>query len=197
MTWYELRRSVAWLLRVKDKLLCREITPQSISVDELDRAENEIIECVQKEAFSEEMSQLRSGKQRKRNNCLLKLNPRVFESILRAGGRIEQSKQQFDIQHPIVLPSSHHVTKLIAEDRHRAVGHSGPSITWTSLRQKFWIVREASTVRKILCKCLLYKKRNAKPMEQIMADLPSEHFAVNKPPFYNTGTDYFGPFFVK
>ena len=30
-----------------------------------------------------------------------------------------------------------------------------------------------------------------------MADLPSERFAVNKPPFYNTGTDYFSPFFVK
>ena len=30
-----------------------------------------------------------------------------------------------------------------------------------------------------------------------MADLPGERFAVNKPPFCNTGTDYFGPFFVK
>ena len=81
-TWYELRRRVAWLLRVKDKLSRREITSQTISVDELDRAENEIIKCVQKEAFSEEISQLRSGKQRKQNNCLLKLNPRVFEGIL-------------------------------------------------------------------------------------------------------------------
>ena len=196
-TWYKLRRSVAWLLRVKDKQLRRETTSQAISVDELDRAENEIIKCVQKEAFSEEISQLRSGKQRKQNNLLLKLNPRVFEGILRVGGRLQQSKQQFDVQHPIVLPSSHHVTKLIVEDSHRAVGHSGPSITWTSLRQRFWIIRGASTVRKILGNCLLCKKRNAKSMEQIMADLPGERFAVNKPPFYNTGTDYFGPFFVK
>ena len=34
-------------------------------------------------------------------------------------------------------------------------------------------------------------------MQQIMANLPQEIFAVDKPPFYNTGTDYFGPFFVK
>ena len=34
-------------------------------------------------------------------------------------------------------------------------------------------------------------------MEQIMADLPKECFAVNKYPFFNTGTDYFGPYFVK
>ena len=195
-TWYELRRSVAWLLRVS-KLLRREITSQAILVDELDRAEMKIIKCMQKEAFSEEISQLRSGKQRKRNNCLLKLNPRIFEDILQVGGRLQQSKQPFDVQHPIILPSSHHVTNLIVEDSHRAIGHFGPSITWTSLRQRFWIIRGASTVCKILGNCLLCKKRNAKAMEQIMADLPSERFAVNKPPFYNTGTDYFGPFFVK
>ena len=105
-TWYELRRSVAWLLRVKDKLLRRETTSQAISVDELDRAKNEIIKCVQKEAFSEDINQLQSGKQRKRNNFLLKLNLCVFKGILRVGGRLQQSKQPFDVQHPIVLPSS-------------------------------------------------------------------------------------------
>ena len=185
------------MLRLKDKLLRREITSQAISVDELDRAENEIIKCMRKEAFSEEISQLRSGKERKQNNCLLKLNQRVFEGVLRVGGRLQQSKQPFDVQHPIVLSSSHHVTKLIVEDSHRAVGHFGPSITWTSLQQRFWIICGASTVRKILGNCMLCKKRNAKSMEQIMADLPSERFAVTKPPFYNTGTDYFGSFFVK
>ena len=159
--------------------------------------QKERINCVQKEAFSEEISQLRSGKQRKRNNFLLKLNPRVFEGILRVGGRLQQSKQPFDVQHPIVLPSSHHVTKIIVEDSHRTVGHSGPSITWISLRQRFWIICGASTVCKILGNCLLCKKRYAKSVEQTMADLPSERFAVNKPLFYNTGTDYFGPFFVK
>ena len=152
---------------------------------------------MRKEAFSDERSQLRSGKQRKQNNCILKLNPRVFEGILRVRGQLQQSKQPFDLQHPIVLPDPHHVTNLIVEDSYRAVGHTGPSITWTSLRQRFWIIRGTSTVRKILGNCLLCKKRNAKPMEQIMTDWPSERFAVNKPPFYNIGTDYFGPFFVK
>ena len=196
-TWYKLKKSVAWILRLKNKLLHKEIAFQSISVDELDRAEKEIIKCVQQDRFSEEIIQLRSGKQHTRNNCLRKLNPFVSEGILRVGGRLQQSLQPFDVQHPIILPSSHHVTKLIIEDHHRTVGHSGTSLTWTSLRQKFWIIRGAATVRKTLGKCVQCKKRNAKPLEQIMADLPSERFAVYKPPFYNTGTDYFGPFFVK
>ena len=89
------------------------------------------------------------------------------------------------------------MTKLIIEDHHRIVGHSGTSFTWTSLRQKYWIIRGAAAVRKTIGKCTQCKKRNAKPLEQIMADLPEERFAINKPPFYNTGTDYFGPFFIK
>ena len=68
-------------------------------MDEIDRVENEIIKCVQKEAFSEEISQIRSGKQRKQNNCLLKLNPRVFKGILRVGEQLQQSKQLFNVQH--------------------------------------------------------------------------------------------------
>ena len=130
-----------------DKL---EITSQAISVDKLNRAENEIIKCVQKEAFSKKISQLRSGKQRKRNNFLLKVNPRVFEGILRVGGRLQQSKQPFDVQHPIVLPSSHHVTKLIVEDSHRAVGHSSPSTTWTKVLDYLWSFHCSKNFRKLL-----------------------------------------------
>ena len=89
------------------------------------------------------------------------------------------------------------MTKLIIEDHHRTVGHSGTSFTWTSLRQKYWIIRGSAAVRKTIGKCTQCKKRNVKPLEQLMADLPEERFAINKPPFYNTGTDYFGPFFIK
>ena len=40
------------------------------------------------------------------------------------------------------------------------------------------------------------KKTNAKPLEQVMADLPKERSAVNNPPFYNTGTDYLSRFLL-
>ena len=52
---------------------------------------------MQKEVFSEEISQLQSEKQCKRNKCLLKLNLHVFEGILRVGGPLQQSKQSFDV----------------------------------------------------------------------------------------------------
>ena len=131
------------------------------------------------------------------SKSLLKLNPFFCKGVLRVGGRLQQSAQLYDVKHPIILPTSSHVTKLIIEDHHRTVGHSGTSFTWTSLRQKYWIIRGAAAVRKIIGKCTQCKKRNAKPLEQIMADLPEERFAINKPPFYNTGTNSFGPFFIK
>ena len=126
-TWYKLKKSVAWILRLKNKLLHKGIAFQSISVDELDRAEEEIIKCVQQDRFSEEVIQLRSGKQHTRNNCLRKLNPFVSKGILRVAGRLQQSLQPFDVQHPIILSSSHHVTKLIIKDHQRTVGHSVPA----------------------------------------------------------------------
>ena len=62
-TWYKLKGSVAWILRLQNKLLHKEIAFQSILVDELDRAEKEIIKkCVQRECFSEQIIQLRFRK---------------------------------------------------------------------------------------------------------------------------------------
>jgi len=65
------------------------------------------------------------------------------------------SSMTFSQKHTIILPSDHHVTRLIIEDHHRKVGHCGMVGTWTSLRQSFWIVRGAVTVRKVLGKCIL------------------------------------------
>ena len=136
-TWYKLKRSVAWILRISDKLQRKKITFKPISVDELDRAEKAIIQCIQQESFAEEITRLRSSKtQRKQNNRLVKLNPIINDGILRVGGRLQQSPEPYDVQHPIILPNSHHVTKLIVEDHHRTVGHSGTSLTWTSIRQR-------------------------------------------------------------
>ena len=71
------------------------------------------------------------------------------------------------------------------------------SHTWTSLRQKYWVVKGASTLRRILGKCILCSRRNATAGQQLMADLPESRLQSNSPPFSHIGVDYFGPFFVK
>ena len=194
-SWKRLRSSVAWILRLKLKLRRKRAVPEGpLSVDELEEAENEIIACVQRSGFEKEISSL---SELSKSNPLRKLRPIVHQGLLRVGGRLRNARENFDVKHPIILPSSHHVTRLLIEDHHRLMGHSGMASTWTSLRQRFWIVKGAATVRKILGKCLFCRKRNASPGKQIMADLPEGRLSVNNPVFYVTGVDYFGPFEIK
>ena len=89
------------------------------------------------------------------------------------------------------------MTKLIIENHHRNGGHGGITNTWASLRNKYWVVRGAITVRKILGKCISSEKSNGCAGRQIMAELPEERLTPGNSPFYFTGVDYFGPLYVK
>ena len=164
---------------------------KSVSLEE---AQKEIIACMQRSRFEKEISSL---SELSKSNPLRKLRPIVHQGLLRVGGRLRNARENFDVKHPIILPSSHHVTRLLIEDHHCLMGHYGMASTWTSLRQRFWIIKGAATVRKILRKCLFCRKRNASPGKQIMADLPEGRLSVNNPVFYVTGVDYFGPFEIK
>ena len=110
------------------------------------------------------------------------MNPTVIDSLVRVGGRLTNAPLSFSARHPIIMPNDHHVTRLL-EDYHRRMGHQGMSSTWTALRQSFWILKGAATVRNVLGKCLFCRRRNARPGVQMMTDLPKERLTPNKPPF--------------
>jgi len=164
-SWYRWKRAIAWFWRLKAILLNRVIAynlSSTLSVDET-KTEVEIIKRVQSSVFHSELATLRkeaSGRAPKRDVCsaFRKLNPVLFEGVLRVGGRLSEAQIEFAVKHPIILPTSHHVTRNIVEEHHKAVGHSGMSHTWSSLRQRYWILKGAATVRKILGSCILCKK---------------------------------------
>ena len=43
--------------------------------------------------------------------------------ILRVGGRLQNSSSDYQSKHPLLLPSEHHVTKLLITDVRESVGH--------------------------------------------------------------------------
>jgi len=193
----KLKRLTAWLMRyfsflhhrVQRKPFCPS---HSLSVEELQTAEEALITYTQHEHFSSCFIGKKSLPR-----YLLKLQPIVINGVLRVGGRLKHAPIDIDMKHPIILPQCSHLTELIIRQHHEDVGHSGASHTWTSLRRKFWIVKGAAAVRKTIGNCYICRKRNSTVGKQLMADLPSCRLQVDQPAFSSVGVDYFGPLLVK
>ncbi|XP_068711314.1 uncharacterized protein [Montipora foliosa] len=163
-----------------------------LSVDDVKRAEKEIVLCVQREAFKEHFSQVVKSK-----SPLRKLCPILIDGILCVGGRLQNAPIPTEVKHPVLLHKKYHVTDLIVRKYHEELAHAGREHVLSSIRQKFWIVKGRVAVRRVLRECLFCRKRASPTREQKMADLPSERLTPDRPPFTFVGIDYFGPFLVR
>ena len=80
-SFHKLKRMIGWLLLLKDILLAKvrgtSLSPKSLSVDILERAEHDIVRHVQTECLNEEYTALISGKTVKRSSPIYKLSPIV------------------------------------------------------------------------------------------------------------------------
>ena len=208
--WHKAKKAVAWMLRFKSYILSRFSMKKNKSgvgkgplmISELEAAETEIIRHVQEQHYEQEISQRKEMISEchvrvKRTSRLRKLNPMMENGLLKVGGRLKRSTLDHDMKHPVILPNTGHVPKLIVEDIHRRLGHQGREHVLGTLREKFWIVQGTSLVRKVLRKCVVCRKLMSSPVTQKMADLPEERMLSDQPPFTNSGVDLFGPFHVK
>ena len=125
---------------------------------------------------------------------LRKLCPVQVNGILQVGGRLQNSSLSDSAKHPIILPSKHHVTKLIILDIHKKEGHVGPLHTLSVVRQHYWVVKEHVTVRKVIRECRFCQHMNAQPGKQLTVPLPSGRVTPEKPLFAFTGVVYAGPY---
>ena len=64
------------------------------------------------------------------------------------------------------------------------------------IQRRFAIIRLRPALRSIKHNCILCRKRSADTVKPMMADLPVECLSYGNPPFFNSGIDYFGPFYV-
>ncbi|XP_077968072.1 uncharacterized protein LOC120334576 [Styela clava] len=210
-TWYKLKKASAWMIRFKEylhkkkkKYKCNE----KLEVEELRVAGDDILKYIQRQEFGEVIDALLNDNHRsttgkqvlkrlKIANFLHKLNPIVKDGFIRVGGRLRNAPVDFDVKHPIILPHKHHVTEMIIREHHVSTHHSGMGSTWTSLRQRFWIVKGGAMVKSVIRKCMFCRRRSSPVSKQIMADLPKERVTPGERPFTYVGVDYFGHFLVK
>ena len=124
------------------------------------------------------------------------LAPFDKEGVIRVGGRLRDAPLLYEI-HPILLPASHPISKLIMREAHSQVAHGGPERTLSESRRKFWITRGRNLAKGIVRDCTTCGKLRQPPHHTLMADLPPERLKPFSPPFPVTGVDLFGPFNLK
>ncbi|XP_046873085.1 uncharacterized protein LOC124465379 [Hypomesus transpacificus] len=221
-SWTRLRKSVAWILRLKGLLrsLCKrkQVSPSKhqgpftkqeagmtkahtlsglLCMDELKNAEMTIIKFCQRARFPDELDKLQSGMCVSKNSSIFKLSSVLEDGIIRIGGRLSKAAMPEEAKHPIILAKDLHISSILLRYIHEEVGHGGRNYMLARLRQKFWVTGASTAIRSILSKCVVCHRLQAVPGSQQMADLPADRVCPDEAPFTWVGVDYFGPFEVK
>ena len=155
------------------------------------RTERTLIKLIQHEHYGHQ--DLHSKK-----HPLSSLDPFLDEDgLLRVGGRLRKSSEEFGIKHPLILPKKAHLSLLIIRQAHEEVSHQGRNMTVNHIRSKgFWIVGCRRLVSTVIKACVTCAKHRGPLCGQKMGNLPEDRVEP-APPFTYCGLDCFGPFIVR
>ncbi len=192
-----LTRVTAWVFRFVNN--CRNSARKlgHISVDEISHAERYWISVAQQYAFAEELLRLQKRSELTSRSRLLALHP-VLDAygLIRVGGRTEHSSLPYSRRHPMILPGSHALTKLIIQTEHLRLLHAGPTLVAAMLSYRFHILGSRRTIRSVTRACVVCRRVSAKPKPQMLGQLPADRLKPGSV-FERTGVDYAGPVMVK
>ncbi|XP_014677768.1 PREDICTED: uncharacterized protein LOC106817603 [Priapulus caudatus] len=186
--WGKLTRVTAYVLRFVHNLNCgrKAIERKSgpLNPEEMERARLYTIKSVQR--------QLENWRQ------LKDLAPfSDDQGIIRVGGRLRHAPLTYDQKHPILLPASSHVSKLVMGDGHEKMSHPGSERTLCESRRRYWILKGRSLARETVKNCVICRILRQPPHTTLMGNLPVDRLKLFAPPYSTTGVDLFGPFLLK
>lgn len=152
---------------------------------------------IQRQCFSTEINDLKSGHKLPRSSPLLPLHSFIDENeLLRVGGRGQHSGRSYTNQHPVILPGNNHVTKLLIRSENLRLFHTGPTFLSCSLNRHLHNVGGRKVVRSITRAGVTCCRVAARPQHQLCGQLPLERvtpdIVLNK-----VGLDYAGPLLLK
>ncbi|XP_055715021.1 uncharacterized protein LOC129809234 [Phlebotomus papatasi] len=169
-----------------------------LTAEELLRAETLIIKWEQHDHLLPIITAVKKGNlnQQPKFKFVRRLRPFLDDDgLLRVGGRLHNSAEPYDTQHPKILPKGK-LANLLALQFHLNLLHGGPTILLSSLRQRYWPLGGRSLARQTVHNCVPCFKAKPQFQTQIMADLP-EHRVNNLRPFFATGMDFAGPLLLR
>ncbi|XP_035230220.1 uncharacterized protein LOC118202177 [Stegodyphus dumicola] len=114
-------------------------------------------------------------------------------SLLRVGGRLQNSELSFNQKHPVILPAKHKISELIVKEKHGTYLHAGASLLSHIIKQSYWIIGGKTLIKKYVHKCIKFKASTA---SQLMGNLPKHRVTLERP-FYKCGVDCAGPISIK
>uniref|UniRef100_A0A915CA11 Integrase catalytic domain-containing protein n=1 Tax=Parascaris univalens TaxID=6257 RepID=A0A915CA11_PARUN len=117
---------------------------------------------------------------------------------MRCLGRLEHAALPEETVHPVLLPKSSALTRLIVLARHNESGHAGVSQTLANMRKRYWIPQGRATVKRIFRRhCMACRRWNAKTLKlPAFPPLPKERTWATRAS-QNVGLYYMGPTTVR
>ena len=190
-----LLRVSAYCLRFVSRLRHRPALTGSLHVTEFKEALKVWLLYVQETSYRAVRQALAD---KRRHNLITQLDLFIGEDgLVRCKGRLKNAELCYNAMYPVLLPRKHRFTRLVVEDCHRKVMHSGVAHTLSRVRYQYWIPCGRSIVKSVLHKCQTCRKHDGGPYAMpAMAPLPATRVTLSRP-FSHVGIDYFGPVFIK
>ena len=135
MSWMKIKRRVAWLIRIRDRLRKKNVEKGELTAEEVKFAERVLITHVQCQAYEEEMKSLTRIGRVKLSSDISSLSPQCVEGVIVVGGRRPEV-----VPRPVIIPHDHPISQRIIHDVHN-IAHTGVEWTLGVIRKKFWITR--------------------------------------------------------
>lgn len=117
------------------------------------------------------------------------------QGIIRVSGRLRFSSLCFNAKHPILIPKSTALTRLLIRHYHISFLHGGSKLILSMMHRKFWILSARSVIRQFILSCVQSTRMKSSRSKPFMGDLPAIRVRPHRA-FEHVGMDYGGPFIV-
>lgn len=114
----------------------KEPVGRNLAVSELEAAETIILQHVQGQVYTQEVSSLERNGGVGSGSPIKEFSPFLDdEGLIHVGGRLKHAKAMTGSKHPILIPHSHRVVTLVALGFHE-VAHLGTEWVVSQIREK-------------------------------------------------------------
>lgn len=164
-----------------------------LQTSELQKSFLRLCRLAQPQSFPNKYETLSKGLSLSSKSKFISLTPfySTDDNVIRVGGRIDSSTYSYNKKHPILLDASHRFTNLIFQYEHIRYLHAGQQLLLGIIKNYIGRRLARQTVRY----CVKCRRFQARPLEPIMGNLPSQRVTPNFP-FTSVGIDFAGPFLI-